>query len=207
MSTTVEKQKRIGIPTEHEEQARLIAWTEFMEHLYPELRWIYAVPNGGLRPYKEYHDNHGRKKRYSTESNKLKAEGVKAGVPDLCLPIRKSIYTDLYIEMKRISGGKLSDDQEAWLNHLLSQGKCAVICKGCEAAQQVILHYLNLENGESLPQSYERIPEYDLFYSPAMATPRSPPLQIVFPQSPRASADHHWTVEAPGHGPDPQHPL
>ena len=56
------------------EQVALFGWAEYNEAYYPELRLLYAIPNGGHR--------------HKAMSAELKAEGVKPGVPNLCLPRR-----------------------------------------------------------------------------------------------------------------------
>lgn len=51
------------------------------------LLWAYAIPNGG--------------KRDKITAGKLKAEGVKPGVPDIHVPFAIQPYHGLYVEMKR----------------------------------------------------------------------------------------------------------
>lgn len=86
------------------------------------------MPNGGKRNIKTAAD--------------LKAEGVKAGVPDISLPYPTSRHHGLYIEMKREKGGRVSDKQKEWLEYLNSVGYLAVVCKGFEEAKDCILQYL-----------------------------------------------------------------
>lgn len=116
------------IPSEHEEQKNLIYWCEVMSSKYPDLKWIYAIPNGG--------------DRYEAVAAKLKAEGVKPGVPDLCLPVPKKTYHGLYIEMKRLKGVKVSGNQKKWLSALKERGYSVCVCNGFEAAKEKILSYL-----------------------------------------------------------------
>jgi VRR-NUC domain len=109
------------IPTEFYEQVRLATWLDKMEVKF------YAVPNGGLRNY--------------TEAVKLKRGGVKAGVPDICIPMPYGGHHGLYIELKRTVGGKVSPEQAAWLVFLNDQGHCAVCAKGFEEAKAVVEDY------------------------------------------------------------------
>ena len=95
------------------------------------MKLLYHVPNGGSRK--------------KSEAGRFKAEGVKAGVPDLCLPVARGGYHGLYIELKRLKHSKTSEDQKAWIEKLNEQGYCAVVCKGWEAAAKVITEYLNME--------------------------------------------------------------
>lgn len=129
-----------AIPTEHEEQKNLISWCKMSEGRYPELAFIHACPNGAQRPTKM--DAQGR--TYSPEGVKLKAEGVKKGVPDLFLDAPRRPFHGLRIEMKRRQGGTVSDDQKIWLNFYDEQGYRAVVCEGWEEAKDIIVDYLEL---------------------------------------------------------------
>jgi hypothetical protein len=84
-----------------------------------------------------------------------KAEGVKAGVFDIFLPVPKEAYgiepcgymqldyCGLYIELKRKDGGKASTEQLDFQNDMHQAGYKAEICHGWEAARDCILEYLN----------------------------------------------------------------
>ena len=95
-------------PTEHIEQVTFIR--EF-ENKYKAR--IFAIPNGGFR--------------HKTTAQKLKAEGVKKGVPDLFIP-----EWLLWVEMKRVKGGSVSADQKDWHNYLESIGHSVIVAKGYE---------------------------------------------------------------------------
>ena len=114
--------------TEFQEQSALFEWAALSEGKYPELRWMHSIPNGGYRPPKT--------------AAILKLTGVKAGVPDICLPVARNGFHALYIELKRVSGGAVSASQRIWLNALTEQGFKAVVCKGADEAIRVILEYL-----------------------------------------------------------------
>lgn len=114
--------------TENQEQAALFEWASMSEGRHPELKLLHSIPNGGYRPPRT--------------AAILKATGVKAGVPDICLPVARGGFYGLYIEMKREKGGSLSASQRVWLNRLDKQGYRAVVCKGFEAARAEILNYL-----------------------------------------------------------------
>ena len=120
------------IPLEEEEQRVLMSWAELESNRkHPELHWLYHVPNGGLRN--------------KATAGKMRAEGVKSGVPDLVLPVARGGYHGLYIELKRRKGGRLSDDQREWIDFLESQGYRACVCAGWEAAKTCLLAYLDGE--------------------------------------------------------------
>ena len=115
-------------PLEAQEQRALFEWARLQSGKYPELALMYHIPNGGRRNAKE--------------AAMLKAEGVKPGVPDICLPVSRSIYHGLYIELKRKRGGKTSDAQKEWINGLKAQGYAALVCRGWEDAKDSIIEYL-----------------------------------------------------------------
>ena len=120
-------------PKESEEQQTLFEWVRLQSGKYPELRLLYHIPNGGSRN--------------KAEAGRLQAEGVKAGVPDLCLPVARGGYHGLYIELKRKRGGVASDLQLAWMENLMKQGYCVALCKGWEAAAEMIMNYLQEKGG------------------------------------------------------------
>lgn len=116
-------------PYETEEQQALFTWAALQTRVYPELELMFAIPNGGLRHKKTAHT--------------LKAEGVKAGVPDIFLPAPHAGYNGMFIEMKRQSGGKLSDAQKILIKRLEMQGYFCVVAKGWEEAAQELRKYLS----------------------------------------------------------------
>ncbi len=115
-------------PTESTEQTWLFQWVTLAEGIYPELAALYHIPNGG--------------RRGKAEAARFKAEGVKAGVPDLCLPVPRGQYHALYIELKRATGGTASKVQKDWIDRLKGYGNYAEVCHGWESAKDVILWYL-----------------------------------------------------------------
>lgn len=125
---------RISVPLEHEEQSALIDWTILMCGRWPELKLFYHIPNEG--------------KRSPAAAMRLKQEGMKRGVPDNCLPVARGKYHGLYIELKRIRGGQISEDQRKWIDDLSMQGYKAVICRGWNEAANVIEDYLNEKQTE-----------------------------------------------------------
>lgn len=119
--------------SEHTEQAAYIQWCEMQKNVYPALAWVYAVPNGG--------------QRHKAVAGKMKAEGQKAGVPDLCLPIPKAnphggIYCGLYMETK-VKPNKPTSEQNKWLEFLASYYAVAV-CYGFDDLKAVTLWYISL---------------------------------------------------------------
>lgn len=122
--------KRRPVQREHFEQVELFAWSRREVRRVPELNLLFAIPNAG--------------KRTKSAGGKLKAEGMRAGVPDLCLPVPRGKYHGLYIELK-VEGGRPTESQKQWLNDLAAQGYCACLCVGWEEAKSTIENYLEAQ--------------------------------------------------------------
>lgn len=116
-----------NIPTEHDEQVALFQWADLAKGEYPELALLFAIPNGG--------------KRHIVTAMRLKDEGVKPGVPDVCLPVARGGYHGLFIEMKR-TGGRVSPEQQKWLSALRKQRYQTHLCYDWGTAKDYILLYL-----------------------------------------------------------------
>ncbi|QAU22874.1 VRR-NUC domain-containing protein [Dyella sp. M7H15-1] len=127
MRTSLARRRNVT-PIEHDEQVMLIRWTRLATVAHPELDLLYAIPNGG--------------ERNKIIAAKLKAEGVRKGVPDLHLPVPRAGYCGLYVEMKRRKGGVVSEEQRVWIARLAEQGHRVEVCKGWEQARDVIVSYL-----------------------------------------------------------------
>lgn len=99
--------------SEAQEQCELIKWADscVKTNIHPELAMLYAVPNGGRRD--------------KAEAAHLKMQGVKAGVPDLCLAVPKGKY-------------------HRWLQNLSRCGYAVKVCYGSRSAKQAIEKYLKL---------------------------------------------------------------
>lgn len=106
-----------------------MTWTKNPDVLreFPELVLLHHIPNGG--------------KRDPSEARHLKAQGVKPGVPDLCLPVARHGYHGLYIEMKSLKG-RTRPEQKWWLQELRKQGYFCEICHGYQAAIATLEGYL-----------------------------------------------------------------
>lgn len=114
--------------TEHDEQRALIDWVHLNQTKHPELRLLYATPNAG--------------KRSVGAAKWMQAEGMRKGVPDLCLPCARNGYHGLYIEMK-VEGGRMRPEQKEYLRMLQDQDYCAVIAWSADEAIQIIEEYLD----------------------------------------------------------------
>lgn len=113
---------------EHQHQKAIMDWARMARAKHPELWLLYAIPNGGHRS--------------KTTAGRLKDEGVKAGVPDLHLPISRGGFVGLWIEMKSPIG-KLSENQKQWAQKLQDAGHKVEVCRSAQEAINVIVWYLN----------------------------------------------------------------
>lgn len=120
------------IPTEHEEQVALFQWAEIMKKRYPELGLMFAIPNAN--PLNKFGGH--------AVAIYMRSEGLRAGVPDIFLPVPRNGYHGLFIEMKRQRGGRLLPPQEGWLGELAAQGYKVSVCNGWEKAMELIEMYL-----------------------------------------------------------------
>nr|DAS18913.1 MAG TPA: Nuclease [Caudoviricetes sp.] len=112
------------------EQCALFEWAEYNSIRLPELKLLYHIPNGGFRN--------------KAEAAHLKRQGVKAGVPDLCLPVARKGYNGLYIELKA-GKNKATDNQKSWLLQLSQQGYFTCLCYGWQQAAKTLESYLKGE--------------------------------------------------------------
>ena len=123
--------------SEHTEQVALFRWSAMRANTIPALRMLFAVPNGGARA--------------KATAGRLKAEGVRAGVPDVCLPVPSGIYASLWIELKRPyepgkPKGVTSEAQRQWIGDLQAYGNCACVVYGWDEARILIESYLRADS-------------------------------------------------------------
>ncbi len=115
--------------SEHAHQVAVFMWCSRQLKDFPMLKWLYAVPNGG--------------ERNRAVAARLKAEGVKSGVSDLCLPYRSKGYSGLYIEMKK-PGGRESAEQKEFGAFVQSQGFLYRCCMNWEEAVETLKWFLDI---------------------------------------------------------------
>lgn len=114
--------------SESVEQQVLFRWARMQSGKWPELELLYHIPNEGKRSYKT--------------AARMKAEGLKGGVPDICLPVARGGHHGLYIELKRVKNSRVTEEQLMWLENLARQGYVAAVCRGADEAIEVITRYL-----------------------------------------------------------------
>jgi hypothetical protein len=137
--------------SESDEQQALIQWAASQENIYPELKLLYAVPNQG-----------GSGKQAIIRGQRMKREGMRKGIPDLCLPISRGNFLTLYIEMKH-GKGRLSPEQTQWISLLSSVGHNCQVCRSFEEAMNTLINYLNLDkvigdSGGNAGPAYKLVP-------------------------------------------------
>jgi hypothetical protein len=128
--------------SEASHQILLFNWAASTEvrQLYPDVQWLFHIPNGGSRN--------------KAEAGKLRAMGTKRGIPDICLPIQRSEYSGLWIELKKPAShgnakeGNITPEQRSWIDHLKNQGYGVAVCVGWEAARDCIVSYLNYNGSD-----------------------------------------------------------
>ena len=112
---------------EHQLQVALFKWAKYASAWHPGLKLMFAIPNGGARD--------------AITGAMLKAEGVKAGVPDIFLPLSAGGFHGLFIELKTARGHPTPEQRE-WLMRLRHRGYAAVLCRGLDAAIDTITRYV-----------------------------------------------------------------
>lgn len=113
--------------TEHAHQVALMCWCALNSASHPKLKLLFAIPNGG--------------ERNPIVASRLKAEGVKSGVPDLFLPVARHGYHGFFIEMKKPKG-TIGPNQPAWEVALKEEGFAHMYAYGWEQAASALQWYL-----------------------------------------------------------------
>lgn len=117
--------EQIAAPgTEAAIQTALFAWAASVG-----IHLLYAIPNG--------------EQRSKITGARLKQQGVKAGFPDIGLPMARRGFNGLFIELKK-KGGLVAHRQQNWLDMLNAEGYKAVTCFGYEEARDCLKWYLSL---------------------------------------------------------------
>ena len=115
--------------SEHQEQVLLTRWVDRWAYEVDGLEMYFAVPNGGHR--------------HKATAAKMKAEGQRAGVPDVLLLHPTDLYHGLALEMK-YGKGKVRPTQQEWLTKFETRGYLTAVCYSWQEAAQVICDYLEL---------------------------------------------------------------
>ncbi len=115
---------------EDDHQTALIEWSELTEtrKKYPMLKWLFAVPNGGMRS--------------KATGAKMKQTGVKRGISDLILLYPAFGYHALTIELK-YGKNKLSKEQQDFILHHEPLNYRCIVCWNWLDAKRQIINYLS----------------------------------------------------------------
>lgn len=113
--------------SEHQMQSAFFAWAA--KQRIPEIDLMHATPNGGHR--------------HIATANKLKAEGVKPGVPDVSWPVARGGFIGLAIEFKD-GDGNPSKQQRERIAALQKAGWCVTLCWDWESAARFVVGYAGL---------------------------------------------------------------
>ena len=132
---------------EHQIQVGVFQWINTVKEMYPVLKNAYAIPNGGSRNERE--------------AANLKAEGVRAGVPDVFLAYPSKEFHGLYIEHKTKKGQLTKDKpiylkntkivryiregQETWFKRLQDAGYRCEISRSIDQSIGIFKDYLNIK--------------------------------------------------------------
>ncbi len=116
-----------SVPNEHQIQSAFFDWVA--RQRIPEIELMHATPNGGLRS--------------KATAGKLKMEGVKTGVPDVCWPVSRGAFIGLAIEFKKPDGNP-SKEQRERIDALQKAGWCVVLCWSWEAAAKMVQGYAGM---------------------------------------------------------------
>lgn len=130
--TKTEKQRQmLGLsPTEDQIQIAVMHWAKLQTWKKGKISdYLHHSPNGG--------------KRGKIEASRFKAMGVKAGFPDLFLPIARCPFNGLFIELKS-ANGRVSVAQAAYHPLLIDEGYRVEVAYTAEGAINLMKNYLGL---------------------------------------------------------------
>lgn len=105
---------------EHAHQVTVV--NKFRQDYTEEQGIIFSIPNGDYR--------------HQSIAVRLKAEGLLAGIPDLC--ILKKGGAILFVEMKKLKGGSVSTEQKKIHPIMKNLGFQVIVCRGYEEAIKAI---------------------------------------------------------------------
>ena len=120
--------------SEHDDQVALFEYAALRANQDDAWALLYAVPNGGAR--------------HPIVGAKLKAEGVKAGYPDIGLDVPRGPYHGARVEMKH-GRNKPTDRQQWWIDQLHRQGYFVAVCYGFDDAKDTLEWYLGLDHADA----------------------------------------------------------
>jgi hypothetical protein len=115
--------------TEEEHQIRLFHELNKLALNDARYNLPFHIPNGGVR--------------HKATAGRLKAAGVKPGVPDIFIPIPRGHHFGMFIELKSLKrNARCSQKQTELIFELMKYGYLVEICCGWRVALQRIQEYL-----------------------------------------------------------------
>ncbi len=118
------------LPLEHDIQVAFFDWVRLAEKMHPALQLVFAVPNCAKRGY--------------ALAARMVKEGLRAGVPDVMLPVARQGFVGLAIEFKRTASTKPSDVQLEYIGKLVKENWLVVVLADSEAAIKTVKNYLGI---------------------------------------------------------------
>ena len=134
---------------EHWEQVAYFNEIKRMAEHDPLYATIFAIPNG--TPTSQ------------TAGRYMVAEGVKAGVPDILVPLARvspqgTVYSCLFIEMKEpIMGGELRDSQKNMISLLKHAGAAVAVCDNWRDAWAKTIEYVGWQPARNYVEIMSRL--------------------------------------------------
>lgn len=116
-------------PSEDQLHMAVAEWVVLNEPRWPDLKFMYHCPNGGMRN--------------KAVAGKLKAMLVRKGISDLILPIRRAQKIGLIIELK-VGNKQPTPEQQAFLDRMTVEGWYCSVCRTPEDAIGRIAGYISL---------------------------------------------------------------
>lgn len=113
--------------SEHDTQAAFFTWAG--RQRIENIDLLHAVPNGGAR--------------HISVASKLKAEGVKKGVPDVSWPVARGGFIGLAIEFKHGDGNPTKEQRER-MTKMQQEGWLCCICWDWMAAARTLTGYAGM---------------------------------------------------------------
>lgn len=113
--------------SEDGEQSALFCWAADNCGQYPQLKYLFSIPNGGQRNI--------------IEATKFVATGLRKGVPDTCLPWPTALHHGCFIEMK-VGKNEPTEEQDDWLTYLFGVGYHTAVCYSWAEARDVLINYM-----------------------------------------------------------------
>ena len=119
---------------EYDEQVNLFILLDLLAIEHPDrvddLCDIWASANGGMRS--------------RGAAGRLRASGVRKGVPDVEVMVAMKGFHAMLIELKAVDSGSVSKEQKVRIERLNRRGYLAIVAQGWVAAGRALCEYLDL---------------------------------------------------------------